>query len=248
MNFRTLPLLLSLGLASGAQAAVVFQDSFGSNSSANWTFSGENAGTWAAADNKLQSSTSATAHNPTVPGFAAINGINTSNHFKIEADVQVIGTAPGKPALNFGHVGVFWGYQDANTYSVGYLRTHYNEVTAWESPYAGELLTPLGFDAVNAADVNGVSYHLSYEVDYLAQTMVVRLDGVSATFTGANFAVANSIGGVGGQLGVISWGERVSYDNVVVTDYTIADPVPEPATLALLALGAAGLATRRKRI
>jgi len=247
MNFRNLPLLLSLGLASGAQAAVVFQDSFGANSDANWSFSGQNSGTWAAADNKLQTSTSATDHNPTVPGFAAINGLATSTHFKIEADVQIIGTAPGKPALNFGHVGVFWGYQDANTYSTGYLRTHYNEVTAWESPYAGEVLTPLGFDAVNAANVNGVSYHLSFEVDYLNQTMTVKLDGVTATYTGANFAMANSAGGVGGQLGVISWGERASYDNVVVTDYTVADPVPEPTPLALLALGAAALAFGRRK-
>lgn len=238
----------AVGLVSQAHAAVVFQDNFNGNSSANWTFSGQNVSTWAFADNKLESSTSTTNHNPTTPGFATIAGISTSNHFKIEADVQVIGTVPGRPTLDWGHVGFFWGYQDANTFSIAYLRTHSNHVTAWSNnPYSGELITNAGFNAVNAADVTGVSYHLGIEVDYVAQSMTVSLDNTSATYTGANFGIANLASGVGGSLGVVSWGERVTYDNLVMTDFTVTNNTPEPGSLALLALGAVGLVARRKR-
>ena len=47
---------------------------------------------------------------------------------------------------------------------------------------------------------------------------------------------------------MISWGERVSYDNVVVTDF-MAAPVPEPETYAMLlaGLGLLGFARRRKQ-
>ncbi len=73
-----------------AHAGIVFQDSFDTNSAANWSYSGANAGTWAAGSQKLQSSLTQTSHTPSTPGFAAINGLATSSHFKIEADVAVV--------------------------------------------------------------------------------------------------------------------------------------------------------------
>lgn len=239
------------GLAgwSGAQAAVVFQDDFSGNSAAHWSFSGENLGTWAAADQKLQSTTvSGTAHNPAAPGFATINGLGTAAHFKIEADVQVIGAGPGRQASgDFGHVGFFWG-KSGTDYSMGYLRTHTDQTTAWRNPYQGsELLMNVG-SVTNAVDVNGVSYHLAYEVDYVAQLLTVTLGSTSHVFSGQDFGIANAAGGIGGALGVISWGERVSYDNVVVTDFTAAgQSLPEPGSVALVlcALGLAGAARRR---
>jgi len=116
-------------------------------------------------------------------------------------------------------------------------------VTAFKIPYLGEgeVITPVG------SVVNDVSYHLSIEVDYATSVMTVALDGASAAFSGADFDKANNLVGPGGQLGVISWGERVSYDNVVVTDLTRASSVPEPGLVALLAIGIGGMAAGWRR-
>lgn len=242
----TLTAATLLALAAPARAGVVFQDGFDTNSTSGWTFSGPNSAAWTAAGQKLQSTTvSGTAHNPVGPGFAAIDGVATSAHFRIEGDVQVVGTVPGRATpADFGHVGFFWGATGSD-YSIGYLRMHSDHVTAWRASLGAELITPTGFNTTNAADLDGVSYHLAFEVDYLAQWLMVSLDGVSQTFSGADFALANLASGIGGQLGVISWGERVSYDNIVVTDFSTA-AVPEPGGLALVLTGLALLARRRR--
>lgn len=247
-NHRTtLVLALSASLpltwSTAARADVVFFDNLDSNSTAPYTFSGQNLGTWAAASGKLQTSLTQTAHNPTSPGTAAINGVLTSTHFKIEADIQAIGQTPGSPA-DFGHVGVFWGYQDSNNFSISYLRLHADQVTAFQYPFTSELLTSVGATSP-AADPSGPSYHLAVEVNYATQTMTVTLDGISATYGPANFGSANSLAGIGGTLGLISWGERVSYDNVMVTDFTVSN-VPESGTLPLLAAGVALLVAVRR--
>ena len=226
-------------VALQAQAVVVYQDSFAGNSLAGLAISGANSSTWAVADGKLQSALTQTPHNPTVPGFAAIQGVSTAQHFKIEGDVQVVGLTPGH-AGDWGHVGFFWGMTDPGTYSLGYLRTHLDHVTAWKSAYTSELITGANGNTANAADLQGSSYHLAIEVDYGQQTMTVSLDGASQTFGPADFGVANLPGGVGGALGMISWGEHVSYDNVRVTNF--ASAVPEPASLALVLPGLAALA------
>ncbi len=243
MNKKIAALLCAAAVAAPTHAAVVFQDSFNSNSTSAWTFSGLNSGNWAGADNKLQSATTQTNHDGADVGFASINGLSTTSHFKLEADVQVIGTVPGRGS-DFGHVGFFWGYNSNSAYSTTYLRTHADHVTVWKSPFTTESTMPLSFNAMNATDPFGVSYHLAIEVDYLTRTMILSLDNVTATYTDTVFDAANSAGGIGGQLGMITWGERVSYDNVVLTDYTAT--VPEPATLLLTALGAGALLLRHR--
>lgn len=99
-------LVCAAGLTTHAQAVVVFEDNFNSHSIAPYSFSGDNLATWAASGNKLQTSLVQSAHTG-LPGFAAINGLVTTNHFKIEADVQVAG--PNERGADFGHVGMFWG-------------------------------------------------------------------------------------------------------------------------------------------
>lgn len=250
MNLQhSLALIVSMASLGSAHAVVVYQNDFNANSTAGLSLSGQNVATWAAADGKLQSSLSTTAHNPAGPGFAAIVGVSSSAHFKIEGDVQVVGNVPGR-GTDFGHVGFFWGYQDASHYSIGYLRTHSNHVTAWQVPYSSELILPLPFNTVNAltaADPAGPSYHLAYEVNYLTQQLTVTLDGQSMVFGPSAFGNASNPAGIGGALGMISWGEHVSYDNVKVTDFTAAVPEPSEWLLMVLGLGALAAVGARRR-
>lgn len=244
MKTRTPLLLLAAALAGSAQAAVVFQDNFSGNSTANWSFSGPGASNWAAAGGKLQTATTQTTHAGVI-GFATLNGYTTSSHFKLEADLQAVGPDPIRGS-DFGHVGFFWGYTSSNDFTTSYLRVHSNQVTVWQNPWSSEELLSLGINTVNAAtDLTGASYHLSLDVNYATQTLTMTLDTASRTLTGSAFTSTVAPGGVGGNLGMITWGERVSYDNVVLTDYTVAD-VPEPAMPALLAMGVAALLRRRR--
>ena len=50
------------------------------------------------------------------------------------------------------------------------------------------------------------------------QVMSLTIDGQSTTFSGADFQEINV--NSGGSVGLITWGERVGYDNVVFRDLT----------------------------
>jgi hypothetical protein len=111
-------------------------------------------------------------------------------------------------------------------------------VTSWSRPYLGDaerlLATP--------GTTNGFTYHLAVDVDYFAQVMKVTLGGNTTTFSGADFLLLNQ--NAGGGIGLISWSDNVTYDNVVLNAY----PVPEPESWALLlaGLGLLGFAARRR--
>lgn len=235
MKFKILTYLIftSIFSVNSVQAGIIFQDNFNDNNTDGWSFIGTDNG-WNAATGALQSSSTQTSHAGS-PGFALIDGIVTPDNFKLEADIKVVGSVAGQNNFDFGHVGFGWGISDINTFNTSYLRTHNNEFTNWKSPYAGELLKVLNFDATN-----DVSYHFSVEVNYTLQEMTMTLGGVTQFIAGPAFQQYGPY--QGGQIGMMTWGERVEYDNIVLST---TNEVPEPSTLAIFALGMIGLASRR---
>jgi len=61
--------------------------------------------------------------------------------------------------------------------------------------------------------INDVVYHMKIDVNFDAQVMSLTIDNQSTTFTGVDFQEINI--NSGGSIGLITWGERVGYDNVV---------------------------------
>ena len=193
-------------------AAPSFEDNFGDGDMVGWTFDGINPGPWSAASGEMQSASTQTEHVPVSlggPGAALISGIITPDRFSLEADIRVIGAVPGF-GNDWGHVGFVWGWSDSITFNASYLRTHNDHVTSFGTPGGAE----------NRVDVpgatNDIVYHMKLEVDYLEQVMSLTIGTQSVTFTGADFQEINI--NSGGSIGLITWGERVGYDNVVFID------------------------------
>ena len=237
--------LAAIVLISGSvNATVIFQDDFEDGDTLGWSFSGLNSDSWnvgtaASGNQKLQTAETQTpyTYNGTL-GLATIDNVAMSQHFKLEADVQVVGS--NDRGSDYGHVGFAWGIngQDFNT---SYLRTHSNHVTSWSrSPFSGE--NRLGFAATNSADLDDFSYKMSVEVNFMTEEMVLTIGNVSTTYTGTQFLQINQ--NTTGSIGLINTGERVSYDNVVLRDFT---QVPEPAALGFFGLVLLGLRSLKKR-
>jgi len=226
-------LILTLVFLGTAHAGVIFQDDFEDNNTDGWSFIGANYG-WNASTGALQSSSSQTNYVGT-PSFAVIDGITTPDNFKLEADMMVVGSVPGHGS-DWGHIGFGWGISSLSQFNTSYLRTHSNHITSWKNPYQGEVIFGLPFNPVN-----GTQYHFSVEVNYALKEMTISLNNNSITYTGSTFDQVSS--NQGGQIGLVTWGERIQYDNVVLSTVD----VPEPSTFAIFALGAIGLIFRKTK-
>ena len=195
-----------------SSAAPVFEDNFDDGDMAGWSFDGINPGPWSATSGEMQSASTQTIHVTAAdgsPGAALISGIITPEHFSLEADIRVIGEVPGF-GINWGHVGFVWGWSDSNSFNASYLRTHADHVTSFGIPGGTE-----NFLSVPGA-INDVVYHMKIDVNFDAQVMSLTIGDQSETFTGVDFQEINI--NSGGSIGLITWGERVGYDNVVFKD------------------------------
>ena len=236
--FCTCVLLVIPVAVSNVDAGVVlFQDDFNDGNANGWNFVGNDAGEWGVLSGALNSSTGNDDLHDANAGLAYIDGIMAPDHFVFEADVRVIRSANGY--ADFGHVGFAWGF-DGSTYTYPtssivftYLRTHLDQTTTFSQvPSSPErLITGL------SATWN-VTYHLRIEVDHLSKFMQVSFDNVSTTFTASEYD--DHVKHSGGNIGLVNWGEEVSYDNVRLIDQG-ASVVPEPSSLAIF--GLMGLAT-----
>ncbi len=238
-------MLLPFLLAAPSHAAVIFSDNFNDGDTVGWTFIGNDAGEWGNTGTQLNSSAFGDDAHDANLGIAYITGVTTPNHFRLSADVSVIGASQGG---ELGHVGFVWGF-DGNSYVYGsnavahYLRTHADHVTTFSYPYIGEATMPIGINALL-----NTPYKMAIEVDYANKFMDIIFNGASVgTLSGAAFDTYVKYSG--GNIGLVNWGEEVTYDNVVLEDLSVAG-VPEPSSLTLLGMGAVslvGYGWRKKR-
>lgn len=248
MKLKRITVVLFTSIVSSLSAmGVSYSNDFSSTDLSDFTFLGWETGNWGVHSGRLHSDETSTpgVHVPLSggsPGVGLVNGFANYDYFKIEARISVDG-AGGivNGSGDFGHVGFVWGFNDFTDYSMTYLRPHSNHVTAWSKTGAAT-----EYIAGVASTTNGVEHDLALEVDNGSKTLKLWYDSVLInTIVGPQFDEVNPH--KSGGLGLITWGEDVTYDNLSISarNYGVPDSGP---TVLLLVLGLFSLVGVRRKL
>lgn len=229
--FATLSIFVSMPALS---SIILFEDDFSSNDLSNWSLSGGSQ-TWQVINGEL-----VTNRVPSGFRYFGINGITTPDKFVFSVDVRNIAGASNKVSSQ-GHGGIFWDQTSLGIDNKTYIRTHSDHLNL-VSIGAGETHAPIVAD-------NGDTIRYTLDVDYLARELLIN----ATLIAGANQGNATQISYVGndfdtyvrsfgaGELGLLTWGDAVAFDNVKITT------VSEPWSIAMLGFGILGLSLYRRK-
>ncbi len=257
----TLAVVACLGLASTASAAIIYQDNFSGNSnlgtlngsaptvdngtSKTWTASSSSSYGWSDSGYGLTSNGN-TARQNAYLSFTPVNGqiYTLSAGLDLTSEGPVAGGQPDSgywlaigfittPTLNTGY---------DNNYASPWALSRYN--ASGGSFFVGPGVNNGGASFTNTAGINNIAIVLntgtslwSYQV-YLTNSSVTH-ELVASSATAGAFKSNPAITAVGIEDG---------YGVAQVSNFELtSSPVPEPATLGLVAVGGLGLLFLRRR-